>query len=168
MEKHKGWRPTDYSEEILQKARQYLEKCNDDYELMKNTEVTQTKTIEWLSFEEKKETKLLKLKVKLPTIDWLAKYINVNKSTIYEWLKKSEYVEFSNLYNELMEEQAERLINMSLSNDYNSSISKLLLTKHWYIEKSEVEETKKINLESKDINEKSLEDIQDYINSKLN
>jgi hypothetical protein len=65
--------------------------------------------------------------------------MNVNKSTIYEWIKLPEYIQFSNLYNELMEEQAERLINMSLSWEYNPAITKLLLTKHWYVEETKVD-----------------------------
>lgn len=139
-----AWRPTDYSEEMLLKARQYLENCKDEYDLKTTSEIIQNKNIEWLDIEEKKQTKSLKLKVNLPTIEWLAKYINVNKSTIYEWIKKKECIEFSNLYNEIMEEQAQRLINMSLSWDYNPAITKILLSKHWYIEKIETDNNIKV------------------------
>jgi hypothetical protein len=52
----------------LNKARQYLQNCKDEYEMITNNEVIQNKTIEGNSFSETKKTKTLKLKVNLPTI----------------------------------------------------------------------------------------------------
>jgi hypothetical protein len=53
----------------LNKGREYLQNCKDEYKMITNSEVTQNKTIEGASFSETKETKTLKLRVNLPTID---------------------------------------------------------------------------------------------------
>jgi hypothetical protein len=68
-------RPREYSQELFEKGKQYLQNCRDEYIMTKNSEVTQNKTIEGNSFIETKETKTLKLKVNLPTIQGLAKYM---------------------------------------------------------------------------------------------
>lgn len=112
--KHPGGRPTIYSEEILQKAEDYLSKCQDE-------EVEQEKKEGWTTY---------KIKAKLPTIEGLARHLSVNRDTVYSWCK--EHQEFSDIIEDLRSEQADRLINMGLSGDYNSTIAKVLLTKHGY------------------------------------
>ena len=104
-------RPTDYSEEILTKTKEYIDNCNDT--------------------DEDKEHNI-KYKVNLPTIEGLALYLNINKDTIYEWRK--EKPEFSEFIAKLLAKQAERLVNNGLSGDYSHVIAKVLLTKHGYRE----------------------------------
>ena len=132
------WRPTAYTSAIQKKADEYVKQSIDDYkEYVVNTTSTE-KDYQWVISTETKTTKVNRLKVKLPTIEGLAKYINVNRSTIYEWAKHPENSQFSDTLQRLKEEQAERLINMSMSWDYNPTIAKLLLSSHWYTEKTEV------------------------------
>lgn len=108
-------RPTDYSEDMLEKAKEYLGKCHDE---------TQEKGI----------------KVNLPTIEGLARFLGVNKTTLYEWEEKHE--EFSNVLDAIRYEQAQRLIDNGLSGAYNPTIAKLLLSsKHGYVEKQETDMT---------------------------
>jgi len=108
-------RPTTYSEEIILKAEEYLSNCKDT--------------------EEDKENHIKK-KVKLPSIGGLAVYLNIARSTIYEWAK--EYSEFSDILERLLAIQEERLLNNGLSGEYAPTITKVILTKHGYIDKQDV------------------------------
>jgi len=114
-------RPTEYNEEMLKKAQEYIEMCNDD-------EIQQTIGMS------SKGTELFKNKVivNIPTIEGLAYELKVHKDTIYEWCKV--YKEFSVVIDELRAKQARELINKGLSGDYNPTIAKVLLTKHGYRE----------------------------------
>jgi hypothetical protein len=113
-------RPTDYNEEIVSQTQDYIDSCNDE-------------TIQEVTGESEKFTSYKnKLKVKLPTIEGLALYLKIHKDTIYEWEKIHE--EFSDVIALLRAKQAEALINNGLSGDYNSTIAKVLLSKHGYKE----------------------------------
>lgn len=112
-------RPIEYTTRHTELAIEYLDSCKDSY------------------------TERDKLKVKLPSIEWLARHfqkenIPVHRSTIYEW--KETYPEFSDILEAILSEQAERLINSSISGEYNSNIAKLLMGKHWYSDKQEIDQ----------------------------
>mgnify|MGYP003526899652 FL=1 len=112
-------RPIEYTPRHTELAIEYLDTCKDSY------------------------TERDKLKVKLPSIEWLARHfqkenIPVHRSTIYEW--KETYPEFSDILEAILSEQAERLINSSISGEYNSNIAKLLMGKHWYSDKQEIDQ----------------------------
>jgi hypothetical protein len=120
-----GGRPTDYSPEILTRAEEYLISCQDD-EIEREGNHGQT---------------LYKLKAKLPTKGGLARHLGVHRDTLYEWAKA--HPEFSDVMEELSAEQEDRLINSGLSGDYNPTIAKVLLTKHGYTDKQEIDHTTK-------------------------
>ena len=63
----------------------------------------------------------------LPKIESFALYINVNKSTLYDW--KKLYPEFSDALDRLMLKQAEQLIDDGIygGKEVNATIVKLLL-----------------------------------------
>ena len=109
------WRPTTYKDIFVDKARKYLEKSIDEMNIILSQRISNEKDINWMILKETKITETSKQKVKLPTIEWLAKYIWVCRSNIHKW--KDEHIEFSDILDELLEEQAERLINMWLSWD---------------------------------------------------
>lgn len=115
-------RPPEYSEKILVKARAYLKECTDKIEEYHKTR------------GEKSDTYERHLKVKLPTIEGLAVYLGVSRRAIYDWESQKDKKEFLYILEELRAMQAERLINNSLSGDYNHVIAKVLLTKHGYRE----------------------------------
>ena len=76
--------------------------------------------------------------VNLPTIEGLARFMGINKSTIYDWQKK--YSEFSDAIEILEIEQHQKLINQGLAGNYNPKITQLVLsTKHKYAERVEKE-----------------------------
>lgn len=101
-------RPTKYTEELLTKTMGYIAQCNDVYV----------------------EGKLYTTKI--PTIEGLAVYLEINKDTIYDWCKGNK--EFSDVIDDIRNEQADRLINNGLAGRYNPTITKVLLTKHGYRE----------------------------------
>ena|SRR3990167_3954161 len=68
--------------------------------------------------------------VNLPTLEGLSLYLKINRDTLYDW--KGKYDEFSDILGEIMFEQGKRLIDKGLSGKYNSTIAKLLLSKHGY------------------------------------
>lgn len=130
-------RSTEYKESYVWQAREYLKASIDALDLVIEQQVEVIKDFNWSISNETKTTKVNRLNVKLPSIEWLAKYIKISRSTIYLW--RDANPTFSDILEEILEEQAERLINMGLQGTYNWTITKLLLAKHWYIEKQEVE-----------------------------
>jgi hypothetical protein len=112
-------RPTDYNEEILTKAKEYLLSCEDE-EVEKGTD----------------DRPVYSIKVKLPTKGGLAVYLGVSRDTLYEWAKVHK--DFSYIMERLGAEQEDKLINNGLSGDYNPTIAKVLLTKHGYREGTDV------------------------------
>ena len=139
-----GWRPTEYKKLYIKKSEEYLKKCKDDLDIVMSQQVISSKGISQdLSLTETKTTNIWLQNVKLPSIEWLAKYINISRSTIYLW--RDEHPEFSDILEKILEEQADRLINMWLAGRYNWTITKLLLAKHWYIEKQEIDSTVEVN-----------------------
>lgn len=80
-----------------------------------------------------------RLVVNLPTIEGLAEHLEISRSTLYLWQK--QYSSLSDIIEMLQQKQIRMLINSGLSGDYNSTISKVLLGKHGYTDKSEVEQS---------------------------
>lgn len=72
----------------------------------------------------------------LPTIEGLAVHLCVARSTLYEW--SNTYPEFSDIFEQLKAAQASQLIQNGLAGSYNPTITKLMLTKHDYVEKQEL------------------------------
>ena len=131
--KHAGGRPTDYlGEETIKLVREYIDSCKDEIVPRLKQENGEKG---YVMYENR-------LRVKLPSIEGLAVYLKVARSTIYEWEKT--YSEFSDILDELKARQAEVLLNNGLSGDYNSTITKVILTKHGYVEKNAVEHSGEI------------------------
>lgn len=118
-----GGRPTDYTPEIVEKAKKYLKWCVDEV-ISEN-----------------------RVKVNIPSIEWLSVDIGVNRDTIYQWENEEGKEEFSDIIMKIRAEQANRLLNNGLSWTYNPTIAKLMLTKHWYSDKQETE-NKNLNIET--------------------
>lgn len=71
----------------------------------------------------------------VPTLAGLAIYIDIRRSTLYEWARDNP--EFSDIVESVMKKQEKGLLKGSLAGDYNASIAKLMLTKHGYTDKQE-------------------------------
>lgn len=72
----------------------------------------------------------------LPQIAGLAVYLQVHRDTLYEWGKV--HPEFSDILGKLMAAQEYNLVKNGLEGKYNSTITKLMLTKHGYTDKQDV------------------------------
>ncbi len=77
------------------------------------------------------------------SIEGLADYINISRSNIYLWASQEDKKEFSDILERIREKQAKKLISKGLRGEFNASITKLMLSKHGYVEKSETDITSK-------------------------
>ena len=73
----------------------------------------------------------------IPTIAGLACYVGKNRDSIYQYKKESS--EFSDILDGIMRLQESKLINRGLTGEFNSTITKLILTKHGYSDKVETD-----------------------------
>ncbi len=142
---HPSGRPSEYSEEILIKAREYLDSCEDETE----------KVVEMANEEKGYEKYRNKLKVNLPSVAGLAIHLQVARKTIYNWA--DEHEDFLHILEEILAEQEKRLIENGLSGDYNPQIAKLVLGKHGYHDKQDVDQNIKGSISLTDLFNKSKE-----------
>ena len=80
----------------------------------------------------------------LPTVEGLAVHLCVARQTLYDWANPNSdryHEEFSYIFEQLKATQASQLIQNGLVNNYNPTITKLMLTKHGYRDKAEVDHT---------------------------
>lgn len=77
------------------------------------------------------------------SIEGLADYINISRSNIYLWASQEGKEAFSDILEKIREKQSKTLINKGLKGEYNSAITKLMLTKHGYADKIENDITSK-------------------------
>ena len=105
-----GGRPSKYSEELLEKARDYAD-----------------------NFEEYGDL--------IPTVAGLACELKVSRETIYDWASHEDKKEFSDIVCDIMSSQERKLVNGGIGNTFNAMITKLMLSKHGYSEKQEIDVT---------------------------
>lgn len=74
----------------------------------------------------------------IPSIAGLSSYLEVNRSSLYEWEKN--YPEFSDILRAIKSEQEQVLLNSGLKGDFNSAITKLVLGKHGYHDKQDIDQ----------------------------
>lgn len=147
-------RPTEYKPAILKKAKEYLEECQDE-----NVQV-----VKQANTEKGYEMYDNKLKVKLPSVEGLARYLGVARSSIYLWAK--DHPEFSDILEDILAEQADRLVNNGLSGDYNSTIAKLILTKHGYTDRTDVTSDGKPIIADEETRALAKQALNEYITPK--
>ena len=73
----------------------------------------------------------------VPSIAGLACYLDLDKTTIYDWDKHDDKAEFSHMLAKVLLKQERMLLSGGLSSDMNAAIVKLMLAKHNYSEKTE-------------------------------
>ncbi|AUR85506.1 DNA-packaging protein, partial [Vibrio phage 1.076.O._10N.286.51.B7] len=74
----------------------------------------------------------------VPTIAGLSCEIGVCRDTVHTWAKDEDKPEFSDIVKQLMGQQERKLANGSLSNKLNPMIAKLMMSKHGYSEKQDI------------------------------
>ena len=104
-------RPTDYTDELLDAARAYI----------------------LGGWEQSGDA--------VPTVAGMACEIGVSRETMYAWAKDENKPEFSDIFKELLEWQERKLVNGGLSGGFNPAVTKMMLTKHGYSDKQEIDHT---------------------------
>tara|TARA_R110002096_G_scaffold87047_4_gene199970 strand:- start:262 stop:609 length:348 start_codon:yes stop_codon:yes gene_type:complete len=70
------------------------------------------------------------------TVVGLCLYVGISKSTAYKWAEEGKEA-FSDILNTVAALQERKLVTNGLTNEFNASITKLMLTKHGYSDKVE-------------------------------
>lgn len=113
-------RPTILTDELREKALEYLIHRQDNVELTDKGA---------LAFVE----------VQLPSIADFALYLGINRDTVYDWSSKDP--EFSDIVMEISMEQEKRLLNNGLGGLYAPKVVGMILSKHGYSEKTQTDIT---------------------------
>lgn len=82
----------------------------------------------------------------VPSVVGLCKVINRSKSIVYDWAK-NKIGQFSDIIESIAESQEIELCNNGLKGDFNSTITKLMLTKHGYSDKQEIDQDTRLIVE---------------------
>lgn len=77
----------------------------------------------------------------VPTVAGLACVLGVVRDTCYDWAKDPEKREFSDALRRLSQKQERVLVNKGLKSEFNSPITKMMLTNHGYSDKVENDHT---------------------------
>jgi hypothetical protein len=77
----------------------------------------------------------------VPSVAGLACVLGVTRGTLYQWAKDDKKPEFSHILDELAQKQERQLLKGGLLNEFNSPITKMMLTKHGYSDKLENDHT---------------------------
>lgn len=119
-------RPTKLTKELVEKAKTYLATCEDTIIETEKGGISYTD-------------------VNLPMVADLALFLGINKDTVYEWCKGEEELNtiFSDIVKEVNHEQEKRLVNKGAGGIYAPKIVGMLLSKHGYSEKTEIDHTNK-------------------------
>lgn len=101
-------RPTDYNQELLEKAADYVE----NYESYGDA---------------------------VPTIAGLACELNMHRETLYAWSRDESKKAFSDIFKKVQQAQERKLVNGGLAGGFNPAVTKMMLTKHGYSDKQEID-----------------------------
>jgi len=77
----------------------------------------------------------------VPSVVGLCAYIGRAKSTVYDWCGQEDKKEFSDIVRAIEETQERKLLDGGLDKSFNPIIAKLLLSKHGYTDKQEIDHT---------------------------
>ena len=75
----------------------------------------------------------------LPSIVGLCLYIERSKSSVYSWVKHEDKTELLDIVTIVNEMQEHILINKSITNEFNSKIAGMMLSKFGHIERKEID-----------------------------
>lgn len=75
----------------------------------------------------------------VPTVVGVALALDVATNTIYNWVKAEVSTEFLSIFTRIEQTQCRDLINNGLNGQFNPAITKMMLTKHGYSDKQEVD-----------------------------
>jgi len=79
----------------------------------------------------------------VPSVVGLALHLEISSETLYNWSKDTNKPEFFGIVQRVLDLQHNILLKNGLNGQYNASIAKLMLTKHGYSDKQEVDQNVK-------------------------
>lgn len=79
------------------------------------------------------------VKQAIPSLTGLALYLGIVSSTIYDW--RDKYEDFSSICKSILDMEENCLKNNGLNGVFNPTITKLILSKHGYSDKVDVDNT---------------------------
>lgn len=82
----------------------------------------------------------------IPTVVGLCHCIKRSKSTVYSWAKDDDKAEFLDILEQIEEMQEKTLVQGGILGEFNATITKMMLTKHGYSDKQEIEHSGAIDL----------------------
>lgn len=77
----------------------------------------------------------------VPQIAGLAIAMGISRETAYEWATHDDKKAYSDIFTRVKALQERRLVNRGLSGDFNPAITKMMLTKHGYSDRQEIDHT---------------------------
>ena len=77
----------------------------------------------------------------MPSVAGLAVLLGIRRETLHVWAKEEGKEIFSNMLGDLQAKQEQVLFNNGLNGTFNSTITKLALTKHGYHDKVDSEQS---------------------------
>ena len=83
----------------------------------------------------------------IPSHAGLALYLSIGKRTIYDWEGQEGKEEFSHILAKILHEQEQLLLNNGLNSTFNPTIVKLVLGKHGYSDKQQLEHSGEVKIE---------------------
>lgn len=118
--KSKSGRPTLFDRSMIEKAKEYIwyfQLSEEDQEARRGSRTNPIEVI--------------------PSAGGLARYLDVHRSTLYEWAKTNK--EFSDTLDALQDIQEVLLLNNGLTGKFTAPIAKLALANHGYSDKQEID-----------------------------
>jgi len=103
-------RPSKYTPELLEKAKAYAK----DHKVDGSEDV-------------------------IPSLEALALYLGIHRRTVWDWSKDPDKEDFSNIVEEVMAKQARTLFNGALKGELKEKTTGMMLSKHGYSERQEVD-----------------------------
>ena len=128
-------RPTKYNPELVEKAQEYL-----DRQRGKNAP-------EANGFREV-----------IPSACGLALELGVSETTLYRWRDEEDKAEFRDILDGIQFKQKQLLLNHGLSGEFNSAITKLVLGKHGFHEKTETDST--LRLYAQEVDDMDIDQLK--------
>ena len=77
----------------------------------------------------------------IPSIAGLALVLGVARETIHAWAKDDDKKDFSHMLKQLAAKQEQMALKMGITGAWNSTIVKLVLAKHGYSDRAEIDHT---------------------------
>ncbi len=77
----------------------------------------------------------------VPQIAGLAIAMGIDRTTAYDWVSHEDKVAFSHIFTRVLSLQERGLVNKGLTGDFNPAVTKMMLTKHGYSDKQETQLT---------------------------